>query len=110
VYVGTLLACRLVKSKEDTLVQVEEKNVEKVGLKDAMKFPFVASVFLIGFYLIYTYISSELVNLLLTIQFGITAVLTLGSHVEKMVGFPEGYRKVLKHVKPYKIIKSLLEI
>jgi|JI81AbrownRNA_FD_contig_31_586119_length_682_multi_2_in_0_out_0_1 hypothetical protein len=41
-----------------------------------MKFPIVASAFLFGFYLIYKYISKDLVNILLTIQFSIATVIS----------------------------------
>jgi hypothetical protein len=91
-------------------VQEDGGSNEKVGTKEAMKFPIIASVFLIGFYLVYTYVSAELVNTLLTIQFGIAAILTLSGNIFHILPFPETWKKVIRHVKPFKAIKWLLEI
>ena len=73
-----------------------------------MKFPFVASAFLFGFYLIYKYVSETLVNTLLTIQFSIATIISTSNLLEVSLPFPDQYRKVIKHVKPPKFIKSLL--
>jgi minor histocompatibility antigen H13 len=75
-----------------------------------MRFPIVASAFLFGLYVIYKYVSETLVNGLLTAQFSIATVISTSNLLEISLPFPDQYRKVLKHVKPPKFLKSLLEI
>lgn len=75
-----------------------------------MRFPLVASAFLFGFYVIYKYVSKDLVNILLTVQFSIATVISSANLLESNLPFSVEQRKVIKHVKTHKFLKSWFEI
>lgn len=54
----------------------KDKDSESIGQKEALKFPIFASLFLFGFYIIYKYISKDLVNTLLTFQFCLATIIS----------------------------------
>lgn len=58
VYLGTIMSTKLKRSRDDTIVEEDKgKDRERIGQKEALRFPIVASAFLFGFYLIYKYVS-----------------------------------------------------
>lgn len=56
------------------------------------------------------YAGPLIINIVLTTQFSIATILSTSNLLESNIKFPVQYLKVLKHVKPMKLLKSLLEI
>lgn len=110
VYIGVILSAKLRRSETGLVAAEKEKDSESIGHKEALRFPIFASMFLLGFYLIYKYISKDLINILLTFQFCLATIISTSSLLEGLIPFPQAMRKVITHVKPPKIIKSILEI
>lgn len=65
---------------------------------------------MLGFYLIHKYISKDLVNTLITIQFCLATIISTSNLLEGLLAFPENMKVCLKHVKTHKWVKSVLEI
>ena len=77
VYLGTILSQKIGKSKNGEMTLSEkEKGAEEIGKKEAFRFPIVASLFLLGFYLVYKYVNKDIVNVLITLQFCLATVIS----------------------------------
>jgi minor histocompatibility antigen H13 len=78
-------------------------------MREAMKFPIIASVFLFGFYLLYKFVNKDIVNFLITLQFCLATVISTSNMLLTYVNFSESMKKVIRHVNPYEFLKKYLD-
>jgi minor histocompatibility antigen H13 len=78
-------------------------------MREAMKFPIIASTFLFGFYLLYKFVNKDIVNFLITMQFCLATVISTSSMLLTYVNFTEPMKKVIKHVNPWEFLKKYLD-
>lgn len=78
-------------------------------MREAMKFPIVASVFLFGFYLLYKFVNKDIVNFLITLQFCLATIISTSGMLLTYVKFSEPMRKVIRHVNPWDFLKKYLD-
>lgn len=78
--------------------------------QDALKFPLTASCVLFGLYILYKYVSAQLVNILLTVQFCLLTVVSISNLVMPYVPFAESDKITLFKIKTPKWLKDTLDI
>lgn len=84
VYIGCILSTKITKDKEGALQSYSKsmgEDEEVIGMDQAKRFPLVASAFLLGFYVLYKFVSKDLVNALISLQFSIATVVSTSSLV-----------------------------
>lgn len=79
-------------------------------MKEAKKFPIVASAFLFGFYILYKYVSKDLVNALISIQFSLATIISTSGLIFELFNFSAESKIVLLKVKVHRWIEKILEI
>ena len=93
VYIGVILSSKLRRNGDNLTAADKEKDAESIGHKEALRFPIFASIFLFGFYLVYKYISKDLVNTLITLQFCLATIISTSNLLEGLIPFPQAMRK-----------------
>lgn len=78
--------------------------------QDALKFPLTASCVLFGLYILYKYVSAQLVNILLTVQFCLLTVVSISNLVMPYLPFAESDKITLFKIKTPKWLKDTLDI
>lgn len=67
-----------------------------------------ASIFLVGFYLLIKFVDKDIINLLISIFFCVTTIISTSEILEGLLKLPDSMKKVLVHVKTHPYIKKYL--
>jgi minor histocompatibility antigen H13 len=78
-------------------------------MREALKFPIIASIFLFSFYMLYKFVDKDILNHLITLQFCLATVISTSSMLLSYFNFPAAMKNVIKHVKPYNFLKKYLD-
>ncbi len=109
VYVGCISSTQvLLKSERFTLSECQSGDSQTIGMKEAIKFPIVASCFLFGIYLIYKYFNADVVTLLITSYFCLTTVFSTAELLVPLLPLPAKYKKNFSTIKVPSVLKKHL--
>ena len=111
VYMGCILSTRLFKDKDQKLVNYSkslEDNEAVIGMSEAKQFPFVASAFLFGIYLLYKFLPKEVFMGIINVYFSTTIVMSISALLTEVLPYPESMRKVIFSIDIPKILQDML--
>lgn len=80
IIIGSILS-----TSEDNSKKNDDSNTESIGSKEALRFPLVASCFLVGLYVLVKYLNKDLVNVVLSVYFTFLGICCLKGYV-RLVG------------------------
>ena len=87
-----------------------DENEAVIGMNEAKQFPFVASAFLFGIYLLYKFLPKEVFMGLINVYFSTAIVMSISGIILEIVPFSENLRKVFWSWKVPKFLQDMLEM
>ena len=111
VYIGCISSSQVKRQKGYLLVASSESGDEEtIGMKEAIKFPIVASCFLFGIYLIYKYFDANITTLLITSYFCISTLFSTAELITPLLPFPANLKQNFSTIKVPAFLKKHLEM
>lgn len=111
VYIGCSFASRVAQHPEGDVIKAKKTSDEEtVTTQDAMRFPITASIVLFSLYVLYKYVSPDLVNFLLKLQFCLLTVVSMTNLLMPYLPFPELWKIPMFRYKMPKLLKESLDL